>query len=69
MVGKFKPLRFGSWGERAKRADNPVTRPPLGGHRLNEQMIGVSLAPESAFSALDKQWCLYIRLHSYHATK
>ena len=27
MVGKFKPLRFGSWGERAKRADNPVTRP------------------------------------------
>jgi len=63
MVGKFKPLRSGSWAERTKRTDNPAARAPLGSHRLNEQMIGVSLAPESPFSALDKQWCLYIRFH------
>jgi hypothetical protein len=35
MVGKFKPLRSGSWGERTKRTDNPVAWAPLGGHRLN----------------------------------
>jgi hypothetical protein len=35
MVGKFKPPRSGSWGERTKRTDHPVARTPFSGHRLN----------------------------------
>ncbi len=38
-MSKLKPLRFGSRGKGAQRADNPVARTALGSDRLNQQMI------------------------------
>jgi len=59
MVSKLEPVRSGSRAKGAQRTDNPMTWATLGGYRLNQQMVGVGFTANSAFGALDKQWCLY----------
>ena len=54
-----EPLRFWGRAKGAQRTDHPVTWAALGGYRLDQHMIGVGFTAESAFGALDKQWCLY----------
>jgi hypothetical protein len=45
-----------SRGKGAQRTDNVVAWTLLGSYRFNQQMIGVSLAPKSAFSPLNGHW-------------
>ena len=67
-MSQLEPLRSGSRAKGAQGTDDPVPRATLSGYRLNQQMIGVGFTPESAFGALDKQWCLYNQTLEVQAT-
>jgi hypothetical protein len=56
MMSQLEPLRFGRRGKGAQRTDNVVAWTALSRYRFNQQMIGVSLAPKSAFSPLNEHW-------------